>query len=150
MKKIKLFFYIIGILIFSSCSMTDEEKLAEIISSEELIIQQNIYGGIAGYYEQEFNLIKGEYEPLLIIDKGTDYQTFVRMKNKMDLLKSFINTAYETNNPDRKMSNSCMTGVNSEYIFKSGFTSLKLRPNEECDSIFGLIIYDKQNKKTTP
>ena len=135
--------YLILILLLASCSMTDEEKLDKILRSEELTIQQNTYGGIAGYYEQEFNLIKSDYEPLIIIDKGTDYQTFVRMEEKMDLLKTFITTTYQTNNPDRKMSNSCMTGLDSEYIFKSGFTTLKLRPDKESDSIFGLIIYDK-------
>ncbi|WMI68240.1 hypothetical protein [Mangrovimonas sp. YM274] len=123
--------------------MTDQEKLDKILSSEELTIQRNIYGGIAGYYEQKFNLIEGDYEKLIIIEKGTDYQTFVRMEKKMDLLKSFIANAYKTNNPDKKMSNSCITGIDSEYIIKSGFTTLKLRPDQDSDSIFELIIYAK-------
>jgi hypothetical protein len=144
MKTIRTFFFVIGILSLSSCSMTNDEKLDKILNSEEIFIQQNTYGGIAGYYEQEFHLKKGEYETLLILDEGTDYQTFIRMEDKKGILKSFINEAYKTDKPNRKMSNSCMTGIDSEYILKSGLTTLKLRPDEKCDSIFGLIIYDKE------
>ena len=144
MKTVKLLFFIFGILIFSSCSKTDEEKLNTILNSEELTIQQNTYGGIAGYSEQIFNLKKGQYESLLIIDEGTDYQTFVRMDEKKELLKSFIRNAYESNTPNKEMSNSCVTGIDSEYILKSGWTTLKLRPNAKCDSIFNLIVYDKK------
>jgi len=124
--------------------MTDEEKLDKILNSEELSIQQNTYGGLAGYSEQEFHLKIGEYETLLIVDEGTDYQTFVQMEEKKELLKSFILEAYKTNNPDKKMSNSCLTGIDSEYILKSGLTTLKLRPDEKCDSIFGQIIYNNK------
>jgi len=142
MKTLNILFYLIGILIFSSCTLSDEEKLDKILNSEELTIQQNTYGGIAGYYEQVFNLKKGEYESLLIIDEGTDYQTFVRMDEKKELLKSFIKDAYESNNPNKEMSNSCVTGIDSEYILKSGWTTLKVRPDKKCDSIFNLIVYE--------
>jgi hypothetical protein len=142
MKTVKLLFFIIGILILSSCSRADEEKLYKILNSQDLTIQQNIYGGIAGYSEQTFSMKKGEYETLLIIDQGTDYQTFVRMDEKKELLKSFIKKAYETNNPNKEMSNSCFTGIDSEYILKSGFVTLTFRPNKKCDSIFNLIVYD--------
>ena len=144
MKTIKILFFLFGILTFSSCSMTDEEKLDEILNSEELTIQQNTFGGIAGYYEQTFHLKKGEYESLLLIDEGTDYQTFVRMDEKKELLKLFIREAYESNNPNKKMSNSCLTGIDSEYILKSGWTTVTLRPDEKCDSIFSLIVYNKE------
>jgi len=142
MKTVKLFFWIMAILVISSCSKTDEEKLDTILNSDEITIQRNTYGGIAGYSEQIFNLKKGEYESLLIIDIGTDYQTFVRMDEKKELLKSFIRDAYESHNPNKEMSNSCVTGIDSEYILKSGWTTLKLRPDEKCDSIFNLIVYE--------
>lgn len=142
LKTVKLLFWLVGILAFSSCSKTDEQKLETILNSDELTIQQNTYGGIAGYSEQIFKLKKGEYELLLIIDEGTDYQTFVRMDEKKELLKSFIRDAYENNNPNKEMSNSCVTGIDSEYILKSGLTTLKLRPDEKCDSIFNLIVYE--------
>ncbi len=124
--------------------MKDEEKLDKILNSEELTIQQNTFGGITGYYEQIFHLKKGEYESLLLIDEGTDYQTFVRIQEKKELLKLFIRKAYESNNPDKKMSNSCLTGINSEYIIRSGWTTLTLRPDEKCDSIFSLIVDNKE------
>lgn len=122
--------------------MTDKEKLEEVLNSEELTIQKNTYGGIAGYYEQNFHFKKGEYESLLIIDEGTDYQTFVQMNQKRDLLILFINEAYKANNPNKKMSNSCMTGVDSEYLINSNGTMLTFTPDEKCDSIFNLIIYE--------
>lgn len=141
MKKIKTLTYFLVILAFSNCSMTDEEKLNKILDSEELTIQLNTFGGIVGYHEQIFRLKKGEHESLMLINEGTDYQTFVRMEEKKELLKSFILEAYQSNNPNRQMSNSCLTGIDSEYIIKSGWTSLTFRPNEKCDSIFGLIVY---------
>jgi len=143
MKKAKTLFFFLVILSLYSCSMTDKEKLDKILNSEELFIQWNVYGGYAGYSEQEFHLKNGEYEKLLIIDEGTDYQTFVQMEEKKELLKLFILEAYKTNIPEKKMSNSCVTGIDSEYVFKSGLTNLKLRPNGKCDSIFSLIVYDK-------
>ncbi|MFY0675260.1 MAG: hypothetical protein JXQ87_17830 [Bacteroidia bacterium] len=142
MKVNKLLFFIFGICIFSSCGKTDQEKLDKILKSEELTIQQNTFGGIAGYSEQVFNLKNGEYESLLIIDKGTDYQTFVRMDEKEELLKTFIIKAYESSNLDKEMSNSCVTGIDTEYILKSGLTTLVLRPNKKCDSLFNAIVYE--------
>ena len=68
----KTFFFFLGILSLYSCSMTDKENLDKILYSEALYIQWNVYGGYAGYSEQEFHLKYGEYEKLLIIDEGTD------------------------------------------------------------------------------
>lgn len=141
MKTVNILFYLIGISFFSSCMMTDQEKLDKILKSDELVIQQNTYGGIAGYSEQMFHLKKGEYDTLMIINEDTDYQTFIQMNKKKELLKLFIKEAYNTNKPNNEMSNSCMTGIDLEYILKNGFTTLTLRPDEKCDSIFNLIIY---------
>jgi hypothetical protein len=142
MRKIILLFNIVGLFVFSSCSISDAEKLDKILNAEELLIQQKNYGGVAGYYERTFCLKKTETETLMIVDKGSDYQTFVRMDEKKELLKLFIHKAYESNNPNKEMSNSCLTGIDTEYILRSGFTVLTLRPDASCDSIFNLIIYD--------
>ena len=77
---------------------------------------------------------------MLIKNEGTDYQTFVQIDNERKLLKEFIIEAYKSNNPEKEMSNSCIGGVDTEYLLKSGLTSMKFRPNEKCDSIFHLIL----------
>jgi hypothetical protein len=128
------------ILIFTSCNKLEEEKFNQILNSDNLEIQVNGYGGIAGYFEQKLYLKKNEFESLIIIDKGTDYQTFVRVDNDRKLLKEFITEAYKTNEPDKKYISSCIGGIDYEYILQSGFTKLKLKPNRKCDSIFGLIM----------
>jgi len=124
-----------------SCNKTDSAKIDRILNADEFYVQQNTYGGIAGYREQHFHVKKGEYETLMIIDEGTDYQTFVRMEGKGDLLKAFLNEAIATNDPKKTMSNSCVTGIDSEYIIKNGLTTLTLRPSTKSDSIFNLIVY---------
>jgi hypothetical protein len=124
--------------------MTNKEKFEKILNAEELYIQENIYGGIIGYGEREFHLKKGKHETLMILELGTDYQTFVRMEDKKELFKSFIKEAYKSHVPEKKMSSSCMTGVDFEYIFKSGNTKLTLRPDEKTHSIFNQIIYDEK------
>lgn len=135
----KLFLTII-FLCSVSCSMSDADKYKKILNAEELYIQRNFYGGFLGYGEEEYHIKKVEFETLLFKNEGRDYQTFVRMKDKKALLKTFIKKAYNTNIPDRPMSNSCMAGVDYEYILKSGFTTLKLRPEKECDSLFYLLL----------
>lgn len=137
MKRI---WFLLALVVTISCSMTDEEKIARILSSDELYIQQNTYGGLAGYHEQYFHIKQSEYEGLMIIDEGTDYQTFVRMDEKRELLKAFLKEAVESTDSEKTMSNSCVTGIDSEYIIKSGLTKLTLRPNAKCDSIFNLIV----------
>ena len=140
MRAISILYIILVMIGFMGCNMSDEEKLKKILNSDDMYIQLNISGGIGGYSVQKFHLKKGEIESLLIINEGTDYQTFVRMEDRENLLKLFIQEAVRTNKPDREMSNSCVTGVDSEYILKSGFTVLKLRPDKRCDSIFELLI----------
>jgi len=131
------------ILTFDSCNISEEKKFNQILNSENLEIQINGYGGIAGYFEQKLYLKKNEFESLIIIDKGTDYQTFVRIDDDRKLLKEFITEAFNTNEPDKKYISSCIGGINYEYILKSGFTKLKLKPSQKCDSIFGLIMSSK-------
>ena len=129
-----------------SCSKTDNEKMERILDADEFYIQKNTYGGLAGYHEQHFHWKKGEYETLIIIDEGTDYQTFVRMEGKEDLLKAFLKEAVATNVPRKSMSNSCVTGIDSEYIIRNGLTKLRLKPSSESDSIFSLIVYQPKNE----
>lgn len=128
----------------TSCHKIDNAKLDQMLNSDELYIQKNTYGGIAGYYEQHFHLKKGDYEALLIIDEGTDYQTFIRMEKKKELLRMFLREAFASNDPNKSMSNSCVTGVDHEYIIKNNWTSLILRPNEKSDSIFNLILHTRE------
>ncbi|PXY01480.1 hypothetical protein DF185_08325 [Marinifilum breve] len=142
MKAIKILLILLSFSFLTSCELTEEEKLQKILTCENLFIQQNIYGGIVGYGERKFHLKEGKHETLLIIEPGTDYQTFIRMEGKKKLLKLFIKEAFKTNNPGKKMSNSCLTGVDFEYIFKSGNTTLTLRPDERTNSIFNQIIYE--------
>ncbi|CAL2082890.1 conserved hypothetical protein [Tenacibaculum dicentrarchi] len=141
MYKINNILYLtLIIFIFASCNKSEEEKFNQILNSENLEIQINGYGGIAGYFEQKLYLKKNEFESLIIIDKGTDYQTFVRIDNERKLLKEFIVEAYKTNEPDKKHISSCIGGIDYEYILKSGLTKLKLKPSRKCDSIFDLIL----------
>jgi len=128
------------LLTFTSCSKSEEEKFNQILNSDNLEIQINGYGGIAGYFEQKLYLKKNDIESLIIIDKGTDYQTFVRVDDDRKLLKEFITEAYKTNVPEKKYISSCIGGIDYEYILKSGFNKLELKPSRKCDSIFGLIM----------
>lgn len=133
------------ILMMTTCYQTDNERaLNAILNAEELTIQLNSYGGLVGYHEQHFHLKKGEYETLLVIDEGTDYQTFTRIDDEEKaLLKQFVAEAYKSNNPNKKMSNSCVTGIDSEYIIESGLARLRLVPNERYDSLFWMIVNDE-------
>lgn len=146
MNITKVTFLLICISYLSSCKTTNKEKLKKIISSNEVIFQENAYGGIAGYSERKFHFKRSESETLLIIDTGTDYQTFIPMDNKKELFISFIKEAYKTNNPGKKLSNSCMTGVDFEYIFKCSCTTLKLRPDLKASSILHQLIHTEENK----
>lgn len=112
-----------------------------ILNAEDLKIYVNTYGGIGGYGEQEYHLKKETYEDLLIADEGTDYQTYIPMDdNKKELLKKSIMVAYETNNPAKELSSSCVTGIDHSYIFESGFTKLEVLPGKRADSIFQLVL----------
>ncbi|MBL3659004.1 hypothetical protein [Fulvivirga sediminis] len=133
------------ILMLAACVVPNEKRLDKIINAQELRIQLNTYGGFAGYSEQNYHLKKSDYENLLIIDEGTDYQTFIRMdEEKKQLLKQFLEEAYKSNDPDKEMSNSCMTGIDTEYIVRSGLTKLRLVPNEKSDSLFWMMV-DERN-----
>lgn len=137
--------YVLSILFMTiSCNKTDNAKIEGILDAEDVYIQQNTYGGMAGYHEQHFHLKKGEFETLMIINEGTDYQNFVRMEGKEDLLKAFLEEAVATDDPGKSMSNSCVTGMDSEYIIKNGLTTVTLRPGTKSDSIFDLILYKNE------
>ncbi len=140
MNTIKILLLLLSFSILISCKLTEKEKFEKILKSKELFIQQNIYGGYVGYAERKFHVKEGENETLMIIEPGTDNQTFIQIEEKKELLKSFIKEAFKTNNPDKKMSNSCFIGVDFEYIFKSGNITLKLRPDNKTHSIFNQII----------
>jgi hypothetical protein len=128
------------IISIPSCSLTDKEKLDKILASEELYIQLNIYGGFGGYSEQKYFLKKDNNQMFLISNYETEDQIYTQLNGRESLLKSFILESYNTNMEEREMSSSCMTGFDTEYIFRTGYTTLKLRPEKKCDSIFNLIL----------
>ncbi|MFL5730623.1 MAG: hypothetical protein ACJ75J_14140 [Cytophagaceae bacterium] len=136
---------VILFLCFTACAKTDKEKLDIFLTSEEYMIRRNTYGGIAGYYEEEFILKYGNHGDLLMLEgEGTDYQSFVRVDEaKKKLLNKFIVESYKVNDTKKELSSSCLTGLDHEYIFKRGFTELRLIPDHKCDSLFEIILYDK-------
>ncbi len=141
MNKINSICYLILlILVVVSCNKSGDEKLDKILNSENLEIQINGYGGIAGYFETKLYLKKTKFESIIIIDKDTNYQTFIRIEDNRKLLKEFISECYKTNEPNKEIISSCIGGIDYEYIFKSGFTKLKLNPNRKCDSLFSYIL----------
>ncbi|ARV15372.1 hypothetical protein BTO07_09565 [Polaribacter sp. SA4-12] len=114
-----------------------------ILNSENIEIQVNVYGGLPGYSEYNLFVKKNDFESLIIIDKGTDYQTFVTIRDDRKLLNEFFMKSVETNNPEKQYRSSCIGPNNYEYIFKSGMTKLKVKPSRECDSIFSIIMKEK-------
>ncbi len=141
MNILKSLFLILVSGITLGCQVNENEKFDSILNSQDIFIQKNTYGGLIGYQSNYFHLKQGQYEPLLIINEGTDYQTFIRMENKNELFKSFLKVAYQTNTPNKEMHTTCIGGYDSEYIIVAGYTSLKLKPDRACDSIFNLIIH---------
>ena len=145
MNKVKnILILIIVALVFASCNKTDEEKLNVILNSENIEIQVIGYGGLAGRFEYNLYVKKNDFESLIIIEKGTDYQTFVTIRDDRKLLNEFFTKSVETNNPEKQFSPSCIGPNDYEYIFKSGLTKLKVKPSTECDSIFSIIMKENE------
>lgn len=142
--KIQLHFILLSIiLLFANCNQNEEEKLHKILNAKEIDIQRNTYGGLAGYTEQYFYLKKDQSQALLVMDKGSSNEKIIRLKPTNLLFESFLKRAFKSHHPQKVMSNSCLTGVDCEYIFSTG-TSLKLKPDQQSDSLFDQIITNEQ------
>ncbi|MFK8046401.1 MAG: hypothetical protein AB8B72_12970 [Crocinitomicaceae bacterium] len=121
---------------------TDKEKLNTLINSSELYIQQNTYGGLFGYSEILHHIYISENELVLVVNEGMESkQRVIITPNKKSQLDLFIRSSFISNEPEKKMSNSCM-GLDQEYVISSGFTKLTFRPDYKCDSIFNEIVYN--------
>ena len=132
MRLIRLF----TLIVLCACSpLTEQEKLELLLDSDHLKIQRNFYGGLAGYGEDVlyFELSDNRMEFLIEPDSRKATQSLVR---------SFIRHAYKTNDTAKIMSGSCL-GTDFEYVLSTGSVSLTLRPDEKCDSIFGVIVEER-------
>ena len=132
MRLIRIFV----LIVLSACSsLTEQEKLERLLASDQLKIQRNFYGGLAGYGEEVFYLE--------LIENMNEYKIGpVSRRSESELVRSFINDAYATSDKEKVMSESCL-GIDREYILSTGSTSLTVRPDEKCDSIFELIIGER-------
>lgn len=129
---------------FSACNVSNQEFIEQIAKAERIDICETFHGGIGGSGQIKYVLKRSGYFPenedwILIRDENTQFQTYILIDSiQLYNFKSFVVSAFNTHNPDRKYQNSCTVfGPNpNEYDIKVNGYSIHLQPDEYTDSLF--------------
>ncbi len=133
--KLLILLFLCSTLLFSCKS--EEDKLNHFINTDNFFIEVVFHGGIAGKGGYTYHYKEVDSKRLLIAKEKTDFQNYILLDlKKRKLLKTFLKRSFETHDPNKDLTASCIGGLKYEYTLKDGNTTLALKPNRNVDSIF--------------
>mgnify|MGYP000464310081 CR=1 FL=1 len=139
---LKMFKYIILILVLtSSCSLEEKKKLNILKEAEHLKIQYNWNTCCAGYVESQIELIRNDNERYLIKYSGDTNQEIIEFPKEKDLvLSEFLSSCFESNDPNRDHHNPCNGAEDRDYEISSGNIKLIFSPGAEAQDLFNELM----------
>lgn len=133
------------LLLSQSCMISEEEELPYFLAAEDYTIQVNCYGGLVGMMTTNYYLKKDRNGFYVQTGIEGDKRTLRIDSFKKDTLGLFIQEAFKTNEPNKKMIASCIGLGGTEYILKRGFVQKNLKPSDRCDTLFFSVIQELVN-----
>lgn len=139
---LKKFKYFILILVFSSsCGSEENEKLNILKDSDHLKIQYNWNTCCAGYVESQIEIIRNKNERYLIKYSGEANQEIIEFPEEKGLvLSEFLNSCFESNDPNRDHDNPCGEKEDRVYEITSGNTELIFNPDGKAHDLFNELM----------
>lgn len=140
--NIKYFIIFSLLILFNSCTLSDEQLLEEIEQTERIQIKQTFYGGIGGSGEIDYTLKRSGYfekkdDWVLIRDEGSQFQTYILLdSSQVNTFRLFVREAIESHDSNREYSKTCDSSDPSEYNIRIGSYSRHLQPDNQTDSMF--------------